>query len=146
MLSANFHRGPGIAVISGKSYTRKRCDLKVRLSTASDCDLAKIVPFLRNSLQFGPCEGKSLQFAILVCSVLSVLSPTINKSRRLWHLVYLSGASSYWVTLLVGVEMSFLGYRDVSVFFYFWPPLVLQLAGCRGPKKHAWVDPRKKTI
>ena len=32
------HRNPEIAAISGTSQTKKRCDLKVRIAIASECD------------------------------------------------------------------------------------------------------------
>ena len=50
------------------------------------------------------------------------------------------------VTLLVGIEMSFFGIEIFRSSFRHRDPFDLQVTQCRAPKKHAWVDPRKKTI
>ena len=92
----------------------------------------------------GGCKGKrkSLKFSVLsTAKVRAASGPFLENNLRRPQ------DCRYWVTLLVGIEMSFLGYRDFSIFFSVSRSSLTSNVQGRGPKHtHTRVDPRKKTI
>ena len=51
-----------------------------------------------------------------------------------------------WVTILVGIQMSFSGVKIFDLLFSIEIFFDLQCTGCRCPEKHAQVGPMKKMI